>query len=114
MELHERLAKARKAAGFTQRTIANKLGIERTRYCHWENGRSAIPTEYIVALCDEFGCTADFLLGRVDGAHEYKIEKPAELADYGVESVVKHGSDQLTPDEVEAIRRMLQAQTEVD
>lgn len=50
----------------TQEEIANKLGLSRARYSHYENGRSEPDTEMLQKMADFFGVSVDYLLGRTD------------------------------------------------
>ncbi len=59
----QRLAKARKAAGYTQQQTADKLQIFRQAYARFENGVFELNYEQIILLCKLFDCTSDYLLG---------------------------------------------------
>ncbi len=43
------LAGARKSAGLTQETMAEKLGVHRTRVNAWENGKATMKPAYLIA-----------------------------------------------------------------
>lgn len=63
----ERLAKARKAAGYTQQTIRDALakrGADKTKSAigHWETGHAAPDMETLVLLCELYEVSADYLL----------------------------------------------------
>ena len=53
----------RKQAGFTQRDLAKKLGVEWRTYGAWERGENAINVEQLCRICDALGCTPNDLLG---------------------------------------------------
>jgi len=59
----QRLAKARKAAGYTQQQTADQLHIFRQAYARFENGVFELNYEQIILLCKLFDCTSDYLLG---------------------------------------------------
>ena len=59
----ERLAQARKQAGYTQKQVCEKLGILQQAYSRFECGVYELNYEQIVALCKLFECSADFLFG---------------------------------------------------
>ena len=52
----------RKAAGMTQKDLADRLDISFQSVSKWENGESLPDTSILLALCDELGTTADKLL----------------------------------------------------
>ena len=111
MEFSERLTETRKDRGYTQQSIADALGVERTRYTKWESGKSYPSFDILVSICDLLNISADYLMGMIDEKRYFPNKKPAELADLDVESVTKTNSDPLTPDEVEAVRRLLERQS---
>jgi transcriptional regulator with XRE-family HTH domain len=47
----------------TQQEIADKLGISRARYSHYETGRSEPDNDMVPKLAAIFGVTTDYLLG---------------------------------------------------
>jgi len=62
-----RLMLLRTAVGMTPSEIADKLGIERTYWSRFENGKRPITETVAALLVDRFGVTLDFLiLGRWD------------------------------------------------
>lgn len=65
-QLGERLAQARKQAGYTQKQVGEKLGILQQAYARFENGVYELNYEQIVALCKLFDCSSDYLLGLAD------------------------------------------------
>lgn len=67
MNIGDRLKCARLSAGFAQqKDVAERLGIERTRYLKWEHGDSQPPLEMLVKMCKLFGVSSDYLLGLED------------------------------------------------
>lgn len=61
-----RLKEARKAAGFTQVEVSQKIGLSQGQYSAWENGKSKIDSLSISRLADLFGVTVDYLIGASD------------------------------------------------
>ncbi|MBA4544480.1 helix-turn-helix transcriptional regulator [Thermoactinomyces daqus] len=47
----------------TQSDVAKALGITRSRYSHYENGRNEPDTEMLQKLADYYNVTVDYLLG---------------------------------------------------
>lgn len=58
-----RLQICRTDRGYTQKNVADALGVSRSAYAQYETGARDIPTELLVALADFYGCTTDELLG---------------------------------------------------
>ena len=62
----ERIKEQRKLYGFTQRDIAERLGISQPSYIRYENGSSEPSQENLVKIADIFDVSVDYLLGRKD------------------------------------------------
>ena len=62
MELHERIALARKQAGLSQEQLGEKLGVSRQAVSKWESGQSNPDVAYIAGMCRLFGVSSDWLL----------------------------------------------------
>ena len=62
MELHERIAFVRKAAGLTQEQLGEKLGVTRQAVSKWESAQATPDALTIARLCTELGVSADFIL----------------------------------------------------
>lgn len=60
----ENLKEQRKLYGYTQRQVAEKLGISQPSYIRYENGSSEPTLENLVKLADLFDVSVDYLLGR--------------------------------------------------
>ncbi len=63
MNLPENLKAARKAAGFTQKDVAKRLGITDSSYSAYETGYRSPNPEMLKALCETLNVSADYLLG---------------------------------------------------
>lgn len=61
-----RLVRARKAKGWTQQQVADKLQISRGTYAHWEIDKREPDFRMISELADLFDVSLDFLAGRTD------------------------------------------------
>lgn len=59
-----RIRELRRQMGWRQDDLAAKLNTKRQTVGHYETGERGIDVDTINALCDIFGCTADYLLGR--------------------------------------------------
>ncbi len=62
----ERLLEQRTLNGYTQKQLAEMLGITQPSYIRYENGTSEPTQENLVKLADIFGVSVDYLLGRDD------------------------------------------------
>lgn len=102
-----RLKLLREENGLSQAMLAKAIGIAQSTIGGWEASNREPNIDMLVKISDYFGVTIDYLVGRSDAPDAVKIKKPASLADFGVEKVVKSGSDSLTPEEIEALRAML-------
>ena len=60
----ERLLEQRKLYGYTQRDMAERLGISQPSYVRYENGTSEPTQENLVKIADIFEVSTDYLLGR--------------------------------------------------
>ncbi|HWS30422.1 MAG TPA: XRE family transcriptional regulator [Clostridia bacterium] len=59
-----RLREIRMERGITQDELGRELGVQKAAICKYETGRVAIPPDTLMRLCDFFGASADFLMGR--------------------------------------------------
>jgi HTH-type transcriptional regulator, competence development regulator len=50
----------------SQEEVAERIGISRARYSHYENNRSQPDNELLNKLADYYQVTVDYLLGRTD------------------------------------------------
>ena len=62
----ERLSELRKQYKYTQRQMADILGISQPSYIRYENDTSEPTQENLVKLADAFDVSVDYLLGRSD------------------------------------------------
>lgn len=65
MEIFQkRLIEQRRIYGYTQRQVAQMLGIAQPSYIRYENGSSEPTQETLVKIADIFDVSTDYLLGR--------------------------------------------------
>ena len=77
MELNERIAAVRKAAGLTQEQLGELLGVSRQAVSKWES-RQAVPDALtITALCRKLHVSADYLLLGTDSDAAADASAPA-------------------------------------
>ncbi len=63
---HETLAGLRRERGKSQRLVAAELGISQALLSHYENGAREPGLGFVCRVCDYYGVTADYMLGRSD------------------------------------------------
>ena len=61
-----RIRELRMAQGWTQAQLGEKLRVGNTAISQYESESRQLDPATIHTLCDLFGCTADYLLGRSD------------------------------------------------
>lgn len=66
--LKDRIFELRIAAGYTQVTLAKKLGVSKQAVSNWENDNIQPSIEMLIRLADTFNVTTDYLLGRENTA----------------------------------------------
>lgn len=62
MNIHENIKKARKAAGVTQKELAEAVGVYQKDISRWENGERTPSVEAIAGICKALKVSADILL----------------------------------------------------
>jgi len=84
------LAELRREQGLSQRRAAGDLHISQALLSHYENGAREPGLAFLCRVCDYYGVTADYLLGRVSDEPGAKVtatqlhsiaEQLRELAD---------------------------------
>ena len=74
-----RIRDLRTAAGWRQADLAEKLHIKKNTVSRYETESLGLDAATIVALCDLFECTADYLLGRTQTPQPVITEKQLRL-----------------------------------
>jgi len=65
-EFSNRLKQLRLEKGATQKQVCDWLGFTKNAYGNYEQGIREPSLDALCKLCDFFGVTADYLLGRSD------------------------------------------------
>lgn len=66
MHYTKRLRDLREDHDKTQQEIADVLGTSQTMYARYERGANEFPIRHLLTLCDYYGVSADYILGRTD------------------------------------------------
>ena len=74
-----RIRELRQASGWTQTQLGKKIGAAKNTISGYENEVRHVDPLTIHKLCDLFGCTADYLLGRSDAPLPVISDADAEL-----------------------------------
>lgn len=99
--LSERLKQLRTAKHLTQLDAAKHLGIAKTTYASYEQGRREPDNKMLAKLANFFDVSLDYLLGNT--------EKPqhVDLADSKNETIMTFEGKPIPPQDLELIRRLL-------
>ena len=74
-----RVRELRQGMGWLQSDLAARLNTKPQTVSRYERGDRGLDVETILALCEIFGCTADYLLGRSPMPSPELSEEEAEL-----------------------------------
>ena len=100
--LGRRIQEARKAAGLSQESLGERLGVSRQAVSKWEADAAVPELENLIAMSRIFGVTIGALLGVEPEAAEDRSEKDApEAPGEGVEGTAPAG--ELTDRELAAV-----------
>ena len=66
MTYQERIRGLREDNDFTQKQIADLLGIAQTTYSQYELVKRPLPIDYLIFLCKFYKVSADYILGFTD------------------------------------------------
>ena len=68
---YENIRKLRTDMNYTQKQIAEVLGVSQNTYSQYEIGVLNYPLEALMKLADFYGVSVDYLLGRTDIKEPY-------------------------------------------
>ena len=74
-----RIKYLRTARGWTQVQLGDRIGTSRAAISMYETEARQLDPPTIHALCDLFGCTADYLLGRSESRQAVLTAEDAQL-----------------------------------
>lgn len=78
IETAKRLFEYRKANGYSQEELAEKIGVSRQAISKWERSESSPDTDNLIALANLYGVTIDELLNGTEQPKKTPEEQPAE------------------------------------
>lgn len=82
MTMGEKILRLRKARGWSQEELADRLGITRQAISRWESNSAKPDADKIVDICDLFGVSADYLLrGNYTGEDHMPVSPPEVNSD---------------------------------
>lgn len=81
MTMGEKILRLRKARGWSQEELAEQIGVSRQAISRWESDSAKPDADNIVALCDLFGISADYLLSTDSTAASISAGKPVPSVD---------------------------------
>lgn len=87
--LSNRLRMLRKQKKLSQQEIAEMIGVTRQAYSHYELGRRNPDYKQLVTLCDFYGVSLEYLLGRSDEEIRPASPRAVKFALFG-------GDDEIT------------------
>lgn len=82
MDFSENLKYLRNSTQYTQKQLADYLGLSANTICEWEKGRSEPSIATIRKLSTFFGVSADYLLGLEDDFGVKETEKSLRAYDH--------------------------------
>lgn len=66
MDYRERLRNLREDHDLSQAELGKVINKSQQGYSHIENGRAELKIEDLIKLCDYYGVTADYMIGRAN------------------------------------------------
>lgn len=66
MECYGRIRDLREDADLTQEQLVKRLGMHKTTYTNYEQGKHTVPLDFAVVLADFYGVSLDYLAGRTN------------------------------------------------
>lgn len=68
---YRRLRDLREDHEYSQKQIADFLGIHQTQYSRYERGSFDIPSDFLIRLADLYKTSTDYLYGRTNNPKPY-------------------------------------------
>ena len=103
-----RIKDLRLAAGMSQEDIGRRLNVGKGAVSRYELEQRQLDPATIHALCDLFGCTADYLLGRSDikkpelTDDEFRLVEAFRAADPDLQDLIRRNLKMAKPEDKKA------------
>lgn len=78
MTIGEKILSLRKARGWSQEELAERVGVSRQAVSRWEADSAKPDADKIISVCDLFGISADYLLRDLADGETQRVE-PVKL-----------------------------------
>lgn len=66
LTMAQRIKTIRKENGLTQEEFAERIGAVRETVGTWERAQKPIGFDFVMAICREFDCDSDYIIGRIE------------------------------------------------
>ena len=61
---YNRIKELRELNGYSQKKVAEMLGMHTTQYQRYETGERTMPIDFVIQIADLYGVSIDYLVGR--------------------------------------------------
>lgn len=86
MHYYNRIRDLREDMDLTQEQLTRRLGMHKTTYTNYEQGKHTVPLDFAAELADFYGVSLDYIAGRTND--KCGLTKSA-LSDYETELITK-------------------------
>ncbi len=66
MQHYQRIRDLREDKDLTQEILSNELGMHKTTYTNYEQGKHTVPLDFAVVLANFYNVSIDYIAGRTD------------------------------------------------
>ena len=94
-EIAKNLLYFRKKSGLSQKEFAEKLDVNNSAVCNWENGRNSIDIEKLFKACEVLGVTVNEMYGKYANMEEYTNHEKAVIGAYRAKPQMQEAVDTL-------------------
>ena len=101
-----RLKQLREEAGYSQATLARKLGVGQSTVGMWENGKNKPQNAYLEKMAEIFVVSTDYLLGRSDTRDDtsQQLEPSIGDIDFALSGEIRDLTDDEKQDVLDYVR----------
>lgn len=85
-----RIRQEREISGLTQDLLSERIGLSRQTLINYEAGKSPVPIDVILKMCEVFGCEAEYLLCASDQRNRVNTDlcEATRLSEKAVENIL--------------------------